>query len=461
MQQNEVGKIAFSGSDITVSKGFAWAKQQALAYAHTGSDPVGLWYEAALPARDAFCIRDVAHQCAGAAALGLSAHTHNMLRRFAQSISEKRDYCMYWEITKNSEPAAVDYTNDADFWYNLPANFDMLWSCWKEYLWTNNPRYLEDPVFLQFYSLTCNEYVQRWDKDADGIPEHYKQNGRRGIASYNEQVFSPYVGGDLLGAMYAGYKAYAAILQKRQDTQAADFQKKAEQIQRTYLTQWYNPKAKRYYGAKINAKRFYTRYYDEGNFLPVHFGILDGQPTRMDVLRDIQKHGAKLTEAKTYFPGMYYAQGDRQAGYRELCELSSSKLKRREYPEVSFNVISGIVNYYMGITASAPLVLKTFSQLQPEAWGQLEHLPVFGAEISLRHDGSQKTTLHNPSGNTFLWEACFAGEYENLFVNGEKTPAQTGIDAAGKPFSFCRVRMQEKLCVEIAVEGERRRNDRQ
>ena len=40
--------------------GFAWAKEQALAYSHEG-DLVGEWYEAALPDRQAFCMRDVAH----------------------------------------------------------------------------------------------------------------------------------------------------------------------------------------------------------------------------------------------------------------------------------------------------------------------------------------------------------------------------------------------------------------
>ena len=54
-------------------------------YAYDG-DPVGLWYEAALPGRRAFCMRDVSHQVAGAQALGLSSYTHNMLRHFAENI---------------------------------------------------------------------------------------------------------------------------------------------------------------------------------------------------------------------------------------------------------------------------------------------------------------------------------------------------------------------------------------
>ena len=73
-----VGTINFISSDEELNRGFEWAKNQALAYAHgEGEDLVGKWYEAALPDdRDgAFCIRDVCHQANGAHALGLEKHT--------------------------------------------------------------------------------------------------------------------------------------------------------------------------------------------------------------------------------------------------------------------------------------------------------------------------------------------------------------------------------------------------
>jgi hypothetical protein len=71
-------------------EGFNWAKQQALAYAFDG-DPVGPWYEAALPGREAFCMRDASHQGVGAHALGLARRNLNMLKRFAENISESRE----------------------------------------------------------------------------------------------------------------------------------------------------------------------------------------------------------------------------------------------------------------------------------------------------------------------------------------------------------------------------------
>ena len=54
-------KLALESSDAPLMEGFNWAKQQARAFGFVG-DPVGPWYEAALPGRSAFCMRDVAHK---------------------------------------------------------------------------------------------------------------------------------------------------------------------------------------------------------------------------------------------------------------------------------------------------------------------------------------------------------------------------------------------------------------
>ncbi len=122
-------------SDKKLVQAFQWAKSQALAYAHDGSDPVGPWYEAALPGRDSFCMRDVSHQTTGAAALGLYPENRNMLERFAAAVSPGRDWAGYWEIDKFGHPSAADYLSDEDFWYNLPANFDLLDSIVRMWRW--------------------------------------------------------------------------------------------------------------------------------------------------------------------------------------------------------------------------------------------------------------------------------------------------------------------------------------
>ena len=107
-------QLSFKTSDPRLAAAFEWARSQALAYAFHG-DPVGDWYEAALPGRRAFCMRDTAHQAMGAHMLGLAGSTHNMLYKFAENISESKDWCSYWEINRDNRPAPVDYLNDAHF----------------------------------------------------------------------------------------------------------------------------------------------------------------------------------------------------------------------------------------------------------------------------------------------------------------------------------------------------------
>ena len=119
------GAVEFASSDIKLADGFRWAKAQALAYVRD-SPVIGPWYEAALPGRNAFCMRDVSHMSTGAQFLGLGPNTRNMLHQFAQHISASKKWCTWWEITGEGKAAPVDYKSDESFWYCLPANFDVL-----------------------------------------------------------------------------------------------------------------------------------------------------------------------------------------------------------------------------------------------------------------------------------------------------------------------------------------------
>lgn len=213
--------VTLETSDPRLARAFAWARQQALAYTFRG-DPVGDWYEASLPGRQAFCMRDTAHQAAGAHFLGLDAHTHNMLKRFAENISDSKDWCSYWEINRDNLPASVDYRDDTQFWYNLAANFDVLDACYRMYVWTGDSTYITDPAFQNFYQKTVHNYVERWDLSLDRVmarqrimnvrghvdPENRFQKSR-GIPSYNEGAPNFVLAVDQLAVQYAGYLAYS------------------------------------------------------------------------------------------------------------------------------------------------------------------------------------------------------------------------------------------------------------
>ncbi len=161
--------VQFGGTDTAIVRAFAWAKAQALQYKGKPGDPVGPWYESALPPRDAFCMRDVSHQSVGAAILGLDAENKNMLTLFARNISASKNWCSYWEINKHGVPAPDDYLNDREFWYNLNANFDVLWAAWRVAAWTGDSSYYEAPVFRYFQQQTADAYIKSWVLQPDSL----------------------------------------------------------------------------------------------------------------------------------------------------------------------------------------------------------------------------------------------------------------------------------------------------
>ena len=141
-------------------------------------------------------MRDVSHQTEGAAALGLYAANRNMLGLFAQSAAKERDWAAYWEIDGNGHPSPADYLSDNDFWFNLPANFDVLDATVRMWRWTGDDTYRNDPTFQRFFRITMGDYIKAWQLTPDTIlkrpriANQRQAEGRfvhsRGIPSYTE-----------------------------------------------------------------------------------------------------------------------------------------------------------------------------------------------------------------------------------------------------------------------------------
>ena len=431
--------LALESSDAKLVESFNWARTQALAYAFTG-DPVGDWYEASLPGRSAFCMRDVSHQAMGAQVLGLADSTRNMLRRFAENVSDSKDWCTYWEIDKWNRPAPVDYKNDKDFWYNLPANFDILNCCWRMFLWTANETYINDPVFLNFYDRTVHDYVKRWDKDGDGIPESRREYGHRGIGSYDEDLqVHVKVGSDLIAAQIAAYRAYAAIQHVRGNAaQAASFNAKAGRLATHYNRKWWDPANQCYYKAMLQDGTL--RSSPNGAISELWFDVAEpGVKTQraLDLLK------GENIEVLSYFPEIAYRYGRDESAYRMLLRLTDPNTKRRDYPEVSFAMIGAIAEGMMGLRPDArSRTIESTSHLTPATeWAALKNVPVFDNEITLRHTALTATSLTNQTGGPIHWKACIPGKHRVLLVNGRQQPADAGTMPGGAPESHLLLRL--------------------
>ena len=75
----------FVWHDTALVKIFDWAVSNSNWYVGEDSDPVGPWYEAALPNRQAFCMRDVSHQCIGEELNGHGRQNANMMGKFVEN----------------------------------------------------------------------------------------------------------------------------------------------------------------------------------------------------------------------------------------------------------------------------------------------------------------------------------------------------------------------------------------
>jgi hypothetical protein len=435
-------KLEMDSSSDKLIEVFHWARSQAMAYAFDEGDPVGPWYEAVEPGREGFCIRDTCHQALGAQALGLARFNLNMLRRFAENISDSKDWCSYWEIDRYNRPAPVDYENDAAFWYNLPANFDLVDCCFRMYVWTGDRTYIEDPVFLNFYDRTVNDYVERWGLGVQQImtrPRLLNMRGlydpgkkfpqARGIPGYNEGEHEYVVGFDVLVTERAAFLAYAHIQETRGNAeQAQEFLEKAAAVEALIEEKWWNRQG----------QCFYQR-------LTAGHDLEGCGPRRTEQHLEADWRTDVAADAGGFPLG---ASGDEEAA--QLLDLSHARL---EYPEVSYSRVGDLVTELMGVRLefSSPLLaavdggwvevaVQTLPGLGSRIeWAELRNLPVRANQLTVRHEGTRKTTLTNQRGPAIIWRAAFAGTHPTLLVNGQPRDAQAETARGGQAVSSVRV----------------------
>ncbi|OOG73055.1 hypothetical protein [Algoriphagus sp. A40] len=444
--------ISFQSNHEPLNQAFVWAKEKALSFAHDSGDPVGPWYEAALPNREAFCMRDVSHQAIGAELLGLGRHNLNMFQKFAQNISAEQDYCSYWEINRYDKPAPVDYENDRDFWYNLPANFDVVYNAWRLYQWTGDPAYLDGPEFRNFYALSMNEYVDHWDLGAKEITarnrdlhssEAKRFGSSRGIPTYNEGGRGKVkLGIDLSASLIAAYQAYSQVLAAQGNSEgAAKFQARAQTEQEFLEKFWWDSQRKEYRSIQYEDGSFdYFMVEDNQAYLHylLYFGAIHDQ-SRIQKLTDayLASYPKLIVELKSYLPIIFYENGYSKAANEMLVDLCSPENARRDYPENSYTVIEHVARGLMGIEPDAATqTVTTLPRLASASdWAELKEVPVLSGQISVKHEGLKKTTLTNLGANPIQWSAGIPGDHAFLWINGAKVQSQKAQDH-GRTYSF-------------------------
>lgn len=469
--QRRGSQLALKTSDPRLQQSFDWAKQQALAYVSSGGDAVKDWYEAALPGRHAFCMRDVSHQVAGAAALGLATQNKSMLTRFAKGISASKDWASYWEIDRDDKPSPADYVNDEDFWYNLPANFDVMTAALRMYMWTGDKDYIADPVFANFYRRTMSNYIRRWQLDPNNvltrprIMNRHLATGRfvhsRGIPGYTEERTDFNVGSDLLAAEYRAMRSYAALLRMQGRGGGAAFDAKAEAVGQVLEQHAWDQHGKHFY----SAMQMHGPGVGSGDTLILYFQAAVNVQQRAQAVEEMKKRTHEAPpgiEEQSYRPEVLFRMNAPDEAYSQILDLSRPDRDRREYPEASYAIIGSIVNGLMGVnvvpknglapdrTPAKAVVVQTLPRLPPGTEdAEIEQLPVRSNVIGVKHLRNHSSTLHNETGPDFTWRASFDGSLSYLVVNGKKVQAKKEMSVVNTPISFVDVKVSPGMTATV------------
>jgi hypothetical protein len=442
--------LGFTSSIPLLVQSFDWAKGQALVYSRAGSKTMGPWYEAALPGRNAFCMRDVSHQTEGGAALGLYAANRNMLGLFAQSVAESRDWAAYWEIDGEGRPSSADYVSDSDFWFNLPANFDVLDASVRMWRWTGDDSYRNDPVFQRFFRVTMSDYIKAWQLAPDTIlkrPRIANQRlaaGRfvhsRGIPSYTEGSKDFIFGTDLLAAEYRAMSSFAEVASDKSLEQ--ETQREADAIQSLLERVGWSEQGRHYFGTI----RKDLSGYGSGDTMVLYFGAAKDPAHLRGALDYISSpaYWKRINiEEESYVPLTLFRYGRNDAAYEVLANISSPQKRRREYPEVSYAVIEAIVSGVMGVVpghGGDDFDVSTMSRLPSSSdRAALTAVAIRQNHVDVTHTGTSTTRLKNSAGPALRWRAEFPGTSDNLSVDGKRISAKNAVTAEGIAISWTDV----------------------
>ncbi|MDJ0384882.1 NPCBM/NEW2 domain-containing protein [Streptomyces sp. G-G2] len=439
--------LTIDSPNATLNDGFKWGKDRALGMTfypgnpmmghepewwrlknstHTTVEP-GYW--GAYTSRESYYNRDIAHQSDGAHALGLDAETFNMMKAFAADADDPGQNG--WPLWAHSPHGAMYYIDGTGF-RELPSPFNLMTKAYKQYQWTGNSDWINDPALSAYYDSTMGSFLTNHEvtwNDANPSSEQpvsKKQPGEYTATFFefpNENLVSA---GDSLGYQYQSMLAYADILKAKGDNaNSTKWADRAKRVRDYFEANWWDASNNRYIRGKDAAGTGYSSWGHEASFLTMLTGLGDHGARTNSSLDFIAANDDGLNvEATSYLPEMYYQYNRSSEGWGWLKKLMTGK---DTYPEISFLAVGSVIDGMMGVQPDAPKnKVATVSRLTSETpWVEIDHLKVGGNDLKLKHTGTTGSTLTNNSGGTVNWEAQFYGTPATITVNGAAYTPQT------------------------------------
>ena len=422
----ESGKAPRATSDLSISSSspelvnlFNWEKDLALSYVMTGMPGTVPCYAAANPIKEAYCLRDFEHMALGAHFLGLDLENITMMKSVARTATPKTDFEPSWHY---------DYGgNGLEIANQVPAIFEVIWTSYKQYLWTGNAEWIKDPLLYRYYKNAVTVYLERHDNNIpnNGIADAVGQGDWEYTCTYNEGGDRIKEGTDGIGMQYQGFKSFAEILKARGDMAGYKrWMAKANDILKMFRTDFWEGNT--YYRGRRSTTDFVAGYGKESSFLML-ITLLPEPGERSEKYLDFVWDNCANDnyEAKSYLPDAFFTYGKRERGWHYMKKLYYGDVYGRTYPELSYAFVSHTIRWLVGVDADAPNnTVSTLPQLPDEvSWVEVDNVPVGTWKLKVRQDGNAKTTLTNGSDSPIKWEARFYGKFASISLDGAKQPA--------------------------------------
>ncbi|WP_405016311.1 NPCBM/NEW2 domain-containing protein [Kitasatospora sp. NBC_00070] len=439
--------LTIDSPNAALNDGFNWGKDRALGMTFYPGNPMmghepewwrlkdathqenqpGYW--GAYTSRESYYNRDISHQSDGAHALGLDTETFSMLKTFAGDASKPGQNG--WPLWAHSPTGAMYYIDGTGF-RELPSPFNLMTKAYKQYQWTGNADWINDPTLAAYYDSTMGPFLASHEvtwNDANPAAEQpvsRKQSGEYTATFFefpNENLVSA---ADSLGYQYQSMLAYAEILKAKGDTAGgAKWADRAQRVRNQFEAKWWDSSNNRYMRGKDAAGTGYSSWGHEASFLMMLTGLGDYGSRTSGYLDFIAANDDNLNvEATSYLPEMYYQYNRSAEGWAWLKKLMAGK---DSYPEISFLAVSNTIDGMMGVQPDAPHdKVATVSRLTSDTpWVEIDHLKVGDNDLKLKHIGTTASALTNNSGGTVNWEAQFYGTPATITVNGVARTPQT------------------------------------
>lgn len=488
--QDQVSRrISIHTSHQNLAQAFQWAVEKALSHVQTGkSGVVDRWEKgdgtgpvAYLPCywggynfRSAFYSRDICHQVVGGHLLNLDIENYTMLGEFAKTATAERKWYPLWALNFDGSPFKLDYRSDTDFVREVPAAFELVEKAYQLYRWTGDKQYLQDETLWNYYTHIVNEFIEWHDqRQPNGVAEGDGSGDIfRGVATYNEGRGIPLVeAGDGIACQFRALEAFAWMAKARGEVvRFREYAQRAENLKNYFNTQWsVKPGTKRLVRGYNRHGEALTNWGKENSWFMLLKNIAEPGARTEKYLDFVNKSARSKKgrpvniEARSYLPETFFNNHRNKEGWQWLKDMIEhidlrfpvdQTTGHGNYPEISFVIISNVVEGLMGVLPDAPdRQISTLSRLPGEIPDlTVNNISVGAALFSVSHLGTNQSVLCYQSGvGTYRWQARFYGHHPMIRVNGNTLKAQHQ-HWNGAYISYVEVEVKPGEIIQVKVE---------